>query len=214
MNLAGVLLLLFCMVFTQAVGRRWKCYLPPETGVCRARITKWYFDRRTDSCRSFIYGGCGGNENKFSSEEECLAECAPRRHIPPSCYKETETGRCRARQPSWYFDSSRGHCKVFIYGGCDGNKNRFSTEEECMGTCAPSSRYPVVCSQRPSLQSYYYTFLYFYQYGQRVWYFNPVEAICEQFQPGQLPKSSNFFQSCQACSNTCTKYNSCSSNPE
>nr|XP_037274505.1 kunitz-type serine protease inhibitor A-like isoform X1 [Rhipicephalus microplus]XP_037274506.1 kunitz-type serine protease inhibitor A-like isoform X1 [Rhipicephalus microplus]XP_037274507.1 kunitz-type serine protease inhibitor A-like isoform X2 [Rhipicephalus microplus] len=214
MNLTCVLLLLFCTVFTQAEGRRRRCYLPPETGVCRARIPKWYYDHLTGQCKEFIYGGCGGNRNQFSTIEECLAECAPRRHVPRSCYEAPETGRCRARHPSWYFDSRLGHCKMFIYGGCDGNRNRFSTEEECMGTCSPSSRYPVVCSQKPSLQSYYYALFYYYQYRHIVWYFNPAEATCEQFQPGQLPKSSSFFQSCQACSNTCTKYNSCSSNPE
>uniref|UniRef100_A0A6G5A931 Putative kunitz n=1 Tax=Rhipicephalus microplus TaxID=6941 RepID=A0A6G5A931_RHIMP len=203
----------FCTVLRRRKDEDGKCYLPPVTGVCRARIPKWYYNHVTGKCNEFIYGGCGGNQNQFSTKEECLADCAPRRHIPRSCYEAPETGQCRARHPSWYFDSSRGHCKMFVYGGCGGNNNRFPTEEECMGTCAPSSPYPVVCSQRPSLQSYYYALLY-YRYGQRVWYFNPVEATCEQFQPGQLPKSSSFFQSCQACSNACTRYNSCSGNPE
>ncbi|KAL1419903.1 hypothetical protein MTO96_004654 [Rhipicephalus appendiculatus] len=27
------------------------------------------------TCRNFIYGGCQGNENRFSSREECLQTC-------------------------------------------------------------------------------------------------------------------------------------------
>ena len=39
--------------------------------MCKAAITKYYFDRATDECKKFIYGGCGGNENRFDTLEQC-----------------------------------------------------------------------------------------------------------------------------------------------
>jgi len=36
----------------------------------------------------------------------------------------------------FYYNSIRGTCDVFTYGGCRGNGNRFTTEVECQMTCA------------------------------------------------------------------------------
>jgi hypothetical protein len=44
-------------------------------------------------------------------------------------------GPCLAYAPSYWFDASSGVCIPFVYGGCDGNDNRFATLEECYGAC-------------------------------------------------------------------------------
>lgn len=51
------------------------CLLPPEVGPCRARIPSFYYDRYTQSCRQFLYGGCEGNANNFESREACDQAC-------------------------------------------------------------------------------------------------------------------------------------------
>ena len=51
------------------------CSLPKEVGNCKMAVSRWYFDIGTEDCESFIYGGCQGNENRFSSEEECRDAC-------------------------------------------------------------------------------------------------------------------------------------------
>lgn len=53
------------------------CSLKKETGMCRAAVNRYYFNSKTSSCESFIYGGCGGNSNNFSSKEKCENRCKP-----------------------------------------------------------------------------------------------------------------------------------------
>ena len=38
----------------------------------------WYFDAKAVECKTFDYGGCGGNGNKFNTKEDCEASCLPR----------------------------------------------------------------------------------------------------------------------------------------
>lgn len=51
------------------------CLLPPDEGPCRARIPSYYYDRYTQSCRKFMYGGCEGNDNNFETWEACDEAC-------------------------------------------------------------------------------------------------------------------------------------------
>ena len=53
------------------------CDLPPDPGPCRAAIPAFHYDADTETCRQFIYGGCQGNPNKFSSVSDCLNRCNP-----------------------------------------------------------------------------------------------------------------------------------------
>ncbi|XP_053553855.1 kunitz-type protease inhibitor 1 [Bombina bombina] len=52
-----------------------RCVEFPETGGCRASFTRWFYDLETMQCLSFTFGGCGGNENNFHSQEECVHFC-------------------------------------------------------------------------------------------------------------------------------------------
>ena len=52
-----------------------RCLLPQDPGDCKSFVQKWYYNKKTRSCQIFEYGGCGGNDNKFNSENECLQAC-------------------------------------------------------------------------------------------------------------------------------------------
>ncbi len=52
------------------------CTLPKVVGPCEAAIVSWFFNSRTQECERFLYGGCQGNENRFSTEEECCRTCS------------------------------------------------------------------------------------------------------------------------------------------
>ncbi|XP_036405238.1 WAP, Kazal, immunoglobulin, Kunitz and NTR domain-containing protein 2 [Megalops cyprinoides] len=51
------------------------CGLPSLQGPCKAYEPRWAYSSLTKQCQSFIYGGCGGNENNFESKEACEDAC-------------------------------------------------------------------------------------------------------------------------------------------
>lgn len=57
-----------------------RCLLAPAQGgklvSCFASIPSWYHDHSEGICKEFTYGGCGGNENRFDTKEDCDAACA------------------------------------------------------------------------------------------------------------------------------------------
>ena len=52
-----------------------------------------------------------------------------------ACKLERDSGPCDDYHAVWYFEPVRRQCRRFLYGGCHGNANRFSTERECRALC-------------------------------------------------------------------------------
>jgi len=118
------------------------CNLKPETGPCRGHSTMFYYENKSKDCKTFIYGGCAGNGNRFGSKEECLKTCqgagssdSVPSDEPQICDLKPETGLCQAAFTRFYYDNKSKDCKTFTYGGCGGNGNRFGSKEECLKTC-------------------------------------------------------------------------------
>ena len=51
------------------------CKLPIQRGMCLAYIPQWAMNAETGKCVPFIYGGCGGNANRFETREKCEMAC-------------------------------------------------------------------------------------------------------------------------------------------
>lgn len=51
------------------------------------------------------------------------------------CLLPEDSGPCRAAFRRYYFDKKIGHCKEFIYGGCQGNRNNFMSLRDCQMKC-------------------------------------------------------------------------------
>ncbi|KAJ4924911.1 hypothetical protein JOQ06_003860 [Pogonophryne albipinna] len=56
-----------------------RCLEPMSEGACSEFVLLWYFHPRSGECRPFVYGGCGGNTNQFSSRQECQSWCGVQR---------------------------------------------------------------------------------------------------------------------------------------
>lgn len=51
------------------------CKLPKDSGPCEGTKVYWYYNSEKMKCRKFVYGGCGGNKNRFHSQSDCIANC-------------------------------------------------------------------------------------------------------------------------------------------
>uniref|UniRef100_A0A672L872 BPTI/Kunitz inhibitor domain-containing protein n=1 Tax=Sinocyclocheilus grahami TaxID=75366 RepID=A0A672L872_SINGR len=149
---------------------RSRCFLEKDSGgACGSYLSRWYYSQQTKKCMHFWYGGCGGNENRFLTEDECFRQCVstaesspgsshvvaaslPAAHSlnPPAaahssppyvCQLKLDAGTCSNFSMKWYFEVRSGECVQFWYGGCDGNSNRFNTQEDCEIRCLRAKKY-------------------------------------------------------------------------
>ncbi|XP_022094920.1 papilin-like [Acanthaster planci] len=113
------------------------CGLPKEHGPCRESILQWYYDTERNSCQQFIYGGCLGNANRFDSRVTCSQACIS--YGAEQCSLPIEPGPCFGYFPTWGYNATVGACQPFVYGGCQGNDNRFDTQDACDHACGPKA---------------------------------------------------------------------------
>jgi len=52
-----------------------RCQETKQVGLCRALIESFFFNTETNKCEQFYYGGCGGNNNRFESMDQCNDRC-------------------------------------------------------------------------------------------------------------------------------------------
>ncbi|CAI5661511.1 unnamed protein product [Oreochromis niloticus] len=51
------------------------CLLSEDVGHCQDYTVWWFFDHKQGACSRFWYGGCGGNKNRFETQDECESVC-------------------------------------------------------------------------------------------------------------------------------------------
>ncbi|XP_067871222.1 BPTI/Kunitz domain-containing protein [Heterodontus francisci] len=59
------------------------CLLTMDPGDCKGRLLLYYFDNKKKKCKAFLYGGCGGNGNRFFLASMCNSFCASKMGGPP-----------------------------------------------------------------------------------------------------------------------------------
>lgn len=188
-----------------------QCTLKPETGLCKAALTKYFFNSESKKCETFIYGGCGGNANNFETESDCNAKCQKTESTsaeePKNCNLPAKVGPCRARLTRYYFNVETKKCEQFYFGGCQPNGNNFHSQDECEINCysvqqptkkesqtdvSPSDD---VCKQPKVIGPCKALF--------RRFFFNTETNACESFNYGGCQGNQNNFDAKEECEKKC-----------
>ncbi|XP_071987611.1 inter-alpha-trypsin inhibitor-like [Engystomops pustulosus] len=101
---------------------------------------RWTYDSSHDMCKVIRQKDSTFDINIFSSEQDCLKTCsAAYMSLYPDgaavCDLPEDQGPCLAMIVMWYYNKERQVCDTFIYGGCQGNGNRFDSSDECVTRC-------------------------------------------------------------------------------
>ncbi|KAM3830460.1 carboxypeptidase inhibitor SmCI-like [Vipera latastei] len=198
-----VLLELNTLGSVQKVFMPRKCKLPPKKGKCNGDFENFYYDYKNNMCKTFVYGGCGGNKNNFVNLLECYYMCK-RFEIPRECKLWARKGRCRGKIPRYYYDAHNKRCRLFTYGGCGGNANNFQTFNECNMACdifgnMKKHFYPEsmlqMCDQPLDVGPCNENFPRFY--------YNRTTKTCKPFKFGGCNGNRNNFLSHEDCVHEC-----------
>ncbi|XP_075861856.1 tissue factor pathway inhibitor isoform X4 [Microcebus murinus] len=134
----------------------------------------------------------------------------PLKPLHSFCALKADDGPCKAMMKRFFFNIFTQQCEEFVYGGCEGNQNRFDSLEECKKICvrdygkkftkttfreAEYSEKPDFCflEEDPGICRGYIT-RYFY---------NNQSKQCERFKYGGCLGNQNNFESLEECKNTC-----------
>ena len=190
-----------------------RCEQEKAAGKCRGFNKMYYFNSNSGQCNEFIYTGCGGNDNRFDSLDECELSCQVVKdlaHKPgineDKCGGPVIIGHCRSRMEKYYYDAATGLCNKFYYSGCGGGDNMFDTMAQCSQVCVQppqASRATVSqdlfvsdpCRQRQEVGPC--------RAAKPRWFFNQEIGACEQFLFGGCRGNDNNFLSQDECEERC-----------
>uniref|UniRef100_A0A7E4W475 Kunitz/Bovine pancreatic trypsin inhibitor domain protein n=1 Tax=Panagrellus redivivus TaxID=6233 RepID=A0A7E4W475_PANRE len=176
------------------------CFKGIDKGKCQnkqpgCKSTRWAYSAGSKKCSKFEYAGCGGNENNFASEHECEKLCGGLT-TPNSmqCAHFPDWGPCNRLRYMWFFNMTKGTCEQFLYGGCGGNDNRFSTFEHCQVTCEVPGEDP--CNDRLDRGNWCESM-------SNRYYYHKKSRTCKGFHYTGCGKSRNNFVQLDDCENIC-----------
>ncbi|XP_021518962.1 tissue factor pathway inhibitor 2 [Meriones unguiculatus] len=172
------------------------CLLPLEAGPCQDLIPRFHYDRSSQKCLEFGYGGCKGNANNFRSQELCERTCGNIQKVPPVCRLELSTYPCDKPNVQYFFNMSTITCEILKPGLCSMTKNVFPDEATCKAFCEPN-KIPSYCSspKDEGLCSANVT----------RYYFNTRNKACESFIYTGCGGNENNFYYLEDCERACRK---------
>ncbi|XP_050091776.1 papilin-like [Anopheles aquasalis] len=146
------------------------------------------------TCAESKYGCCpdGITEAQGSKFEGCT-------DVPESpqkaCALPKDKGPCDTFVVKHFFEVEYGGCGRFWYGGCDGNKNRFDSADECKAVCETPPGKDVCHLPKitgPCTGHY------------NRWYYDAERNLCSQFTYGGCLGNDNRFEKQEDCKALCS----------
>nr|XP_034828652.1 amyloid-beta A4 protein-like [Maniola hyperantus] len=67
--------------FPSLINIPYYCYQVPSKGSCNGMFKVWFFDVVRRKCMPMFYSGCGGNNNRFHTQEACYIHCGYKRSV-------------------------------------------------------------------------------------------------------------------------------------
>ncbi|XP_072468709.1 tissue factor pathway inhibitor isoform X5 [Notamacropus eugenii] len=123
-----------------------------------------------------------------------------------SCAYKADEGPCKAMLKRFFYNIYTQHCEEFVYGGCEGNENRFKSLEDCQKQCLPE--YPRKTAITKFLQEK--PEICFLEQDSGVcrgllprYFYNNQSKRCEPFKYGGCLGNANNFESLEECKNIC-----------
>ncbi|XP_042540454.1 tissue factor pathway inhibitor 2 [Dipodomys spectabilis] len=173
------------------------CLLPPDEGICRALLLRYYYNRHSQTCQTFSYGGCYGNANNFYTLEECEDACWRIEKVPLICRLEVSMSQCGQPREQYFFNLSSMACEKYMSGSCEHNQNQFPDEATCRNYCLPKKKTPSFCysPKDEGLCSANVT----------RYYFNARYEVCEAFTYSGCGGNENNFYYMEDCERVCAQ---------
>lgn len=163
------------------------CDEPLDAGPCAAVLPRWGYDASANACVMFNWGGCGGNDNRYLTEADCLAaQCVVPLDV---CDQPIDAGACAGVFTRWAYNDRTGSCETFQWSGCGGNDNNFRTEADCeaAGCFDPLAVCGMPIEPGPC------------QAVLPRWAFNARSGVCERFTYGGCGGNANNFPTLADC---------------
>nr|XP_037867610.1 carboxypeptidase inhibitor SmCI-like [Bombyx mori] len=119
--------------------------------------------------------------------------------VSKTCTLIPDDGPCRGNIRMYYFDPASLKCNIFLWGGCQGNGNRFKTEEECIGKCLSK---PNAGPHRPRWCSLSFDYGFCFGNEER-WYYDHLWRVCKKTLYSGCGGNKNNFYNREQCESVC-----------
>lgn len=67
------------------------CSAPMEYGDCENNVLSYFYRSDISRCEAFNYSGCGGNGNRFETEEQCERQCGSYKGVRKILIENSQT---------------------------------------------------------------------------------------------------------------------------
>ena len=108
------------------------------------------------------------------------------------CALPADAGPCEGYFPHYFHNDTTGQCELFVWGGCEGNANRFETLAECEAACPQTESLCMLPADVGPCDAVCPRYFH-----------NATTGECEPFEWGCCDGNANNFATLAECESAC-----------